>query len=67
MARKKSGANAATAVPMPYRERESVSVRKIDNGFIVTHTSCGKDGGYRETECFSPKKPDLRIAKLAKR
>lgn len=43
-------------------DRESVSVRKIENGFIVRHSCDGKDG-YSETEYYTDKKPDFGMSK----
>jgi hypothetical protein len=55
-----------TAVAMPRDEYASVSVRKIDNGFIVSRSVSGPKG-YKSSETFSPTKPKLEvpIAKMA--
>ncbi len=37
---------------------ESVSVRPIDNGFIVSKT-CDLDGRYESSECYVPERPQL--------
>ena len=55
MARGKS-----TAIGMPDSESVTVSVRKIDNGFIIGRSSSGPKG-YECTETFSPTKPKLDI------
>lgn len=48
------------SVVSTYREPESVrvSVRKIDNGFLVTHSTSGPKG-YKESEFYHPTKPKL--------
>lgn len=53
------------SVPMPKDEYHSVSVRKIDNGFIVSKSS-STPKGYKSTEVFSPTKPKLDIPVAAK-
>lgn len=67
-AKRKSSPKASQpkAIAMPSSQNESISVRKIDNGFIVRHSSSGKDGSYKEREMFTPKKPNLDVAKMAK-
>ncbi len=47
-------------VPMPRDEYASVSVRKIDNGFVISKSVSGPKG-YKSTEVFSPTKPKLDI------
>lgn len=49
------------SVPMPMNESHSVSVRKIDNGFIVSKSS-STPSGYKCSETFSPTKPKLDMA-----
>lgn len=41
-------------------EHESVSVRKIENGYIVSHTCMDKDG-YKSREVFTQEKPKVDI------
>ena len=40
--------------------RETVSIRKIENGWIITRTIEGKDD-FKSTETFTEEKPDLVI------
>jgi hypothetical protein len=42
----------------PTEERETVTMRKISNGFLVTHSST-RNGKYTETERFEAKRPVL--------
>lgn len=44
-------------------EHHSVSVRKIDNGFIV-HTSKSGPSGYNSSESYHPKKPNIDIQSI---
>lgn len=49
---------ALTSRPMEAGMSHSVSARKIDNGFIVSESTCNpKTGEYRSTEHFSEKAP----------
>lgn len=50
----------AKSVPMPMSESVSVSVRKIDNGYIVSRSRSDAKG-YSCTETFSPTKPRLDL------
>jgi len=40
------------------RTYESISVRPIDNGFVVSKT-VEKDGDYKSSECYMPERPEL--------
>lgn len=42
----------------PSSENQSVTVRKISNGYIVTKADFGKSG-YKETQTYTPTAPDL--------
>ncbi len=44
---------------------ESLSVRPIENGFLVTKT-CDEDGKYTTKECFSQERPRMAEMKVAK-
>jgi len=59
MAAKKTG-NRVQAVAMPRDEYASVSVRKIDNGFIISRSFSGPKG-FKSSETFSPTKPKLEV------
>lgn len=45
---------------MADREHHSVSVRKIDNGWIESR-SVSKGDSYKHTEHFHPKKPAINV------
>lgn len=60
-------ATISNAVSMPSNERDSISIRPIENGYIVRRSSCDKKGNYTETEMFTPKKPDLSIGKMTRK
>jgi hypothetical protein len=49
-------------VPMPESDRESIRIRKIDNGFIVSRDGMDKKGNWKQSETFSPTKPVVQIA-----
>lgn len=44
---------------------ESVSVRPIDNGYIISRSSDGPKG-YKCSETFSPTKPKIELPKVKK-
>lgn len=54
----KKNALEAACVPQGGREERSVSVREIDNGFIVSQHSYGPKG-YKSTETFHKTKPKI--------
>lgn len=56
MARKSS----PKSVAVPESQYASVSVRKIDNGYIVSESMNGPRG-YKCTERFSPTKPKITM------
>jgi len=49
-------------IAMPSDERESIRIRKIDNGFIVSRDGVDKKGNWKQSETFSPTKPVVQIA-----
>ncbi len=51
---------ATSAIRMPDRMHASVSVRKIDNGYVITE-SCDGPRGYTSTERYSPTKPKITM------
>ena len=53
---------ASRGVSMPESDRENISIRKIDNGFIVSRDGVDKKGNWKESETFSPTKPVVQIA-----
>lgn len=63
---KKKVAKASQAVtgdiarPSPYRESHHVSVRKIDNGYVTSHSGYKGDKHY-ERETYHPKKPSITL------
>lgn len=42
-------------------ENESVSIRKIDNGYIVNRSSYGR-GDYKSFETYCPTRPEITAA-----
>lgn len=44
----------------PYRESHHVSVRKIDNGYVTSHSGYKGDKHY-EREMYHPKKPSIQL------
>lgn len=53
-------AKRSNSVAMPRDEYASVSIRKIDNGYIVSKSTSGPKG-YTCSESFSPTKPKLDV------
>lgn len=59
---KSSGSAPLTRVSVSDGKTErSVSVRKIDNGYIVSETTYGGRGGYKCSERFTDKAPTLDV------
>lgn len=72
MAKALGGAKAAKSTPKGSapitrlsvsdgKTERSVSVRKIENGYIVRECTYGGKGGYKETERFSQTAPDIDL------
>lgn len=61
MARRLSDTAAIAGPPREGGEYESrsISVEKIDNGFLVRESTCHKDGSYTSSCEFSAKRPAL--------
>jgi hypothetical protein len=49
------------AYPVPETQNETLRIRKIDNGFIVSRSGVDKKGNWKESETFSPVKPAVVI------
>jgi hypothetical protein len=49
---------AAAAMPGETHSSRSVSVRKIDNGYVVSETTCS-NGDYKSTERYCETAPDI--------
>lgn len=43
-------------------ERESIDVRKIENGYVVRRSGEDAKGNYCSSEVYSPTKPEVVIA-----
>lgn len=52
------------AAGTPYRESHHVSVRKIDNGYVTSHSGYKGDKHY-EREMYHPKKPSIQLTGTA--
>lgn len=65
MAKRKSKKSKASMVETPSmpeeREQRSVTVRKIDNGYLAEHSSSGGEGGYTSKTVYHPKKPTIMM------
>lgn len=53
------------SIALPDREHQSVSVRKISNGYVASHSADGP-GGYSSTETFHPSKPVIKMTAAPK-
>lgn len=63
MAKKSKSKKAVATCDMPYRpesERKSVTVRKIDNGYLAEHDTSGPDG-YKSKTVYHQKKPTFTL------
>ena len=49
------------SILVPASQNESIRIRKIDNGYIVSRDGMDKKGNYKQSEVFSPTKPDVII------
>lgn len=62
MAKKSPTKNAAGCFPaMPPRQDVNVSIRKIENGYVLRESGMRKDGQYYEKERFTPRQPKINI------
>lgn len=50
----------------PMGREKSVSIRKIENGYIVQESTYGPKG-YKSTERFEPKPPTVQVAPTKRR
>lgn len=62
----KKGKADACCVPFEDRQRRSISVRKIANGYIVNKSSSGPDG-YKDEDYYTAKPPEIDIQVREKR
>lgn len=56
-----TAALAKTAAPSEMNEEVSVSVRKIDNGYIKRVSNYGPGGGYKTEETYSVERPSAMM------
>lgn len=66
MAKKKSKGKSVPstgeiAQSSPYRESHHVSVRKINNGYVTSHSGYKGDKHYNH-EMYHPKKPSIKLS-----
>jgi hypothetical protein len=58
---------ALASKPLGAGESHSISTRKIDNGYVVTTSSCNPDtGGYSSTERFTASAPRIIPGRTAR-
>jgi hypothetical protein len=62
--RRRSTGNAVSLVPTPHGANESVRIRQIKNGWIITRES-SKRGRYVSVDEFSPTRPSVVAAPAA--
>lgn len=62
---RKSASKAAPAISRMSvsdgKSERSVSIRKIDNGFIVSESTYGPKCGYKTKETFTPTAPKIEM------
>lgn len=68
MAKKRLNDTAAiVATPLLQNEEHSISVRKIDNGYIVRTSNCDpRTGEYRSQETFQASEPKIIPGRAAR-
>lgn len=65
MGKRLNDTEALRSRPFDAGEDHSVSVRKIDNGYMVRHSSCNPNTGeYKSSEVFSAKPPRIIPARM---
>lgn len=42
-------------------EHESVTIRKIANGYLTTRSGCDAKGNYRSSETYSERRPEVSV------
>ena len=47
------------AVEAPRSIEETVRVKRISNGYVISKSTYGKDEGYKEKEIYSKTKPKI--------
>lgn len=52
----------AKAFAAPISPQESLSIRKIENGYLVCRSGTNAKGDWKSTETFSPTKPVVTVA-----
>ena len=56
---KLSNTAALTGAPPSEATDHTVSVRGINNGYIVRTSCCGRDGDYSSSETFTKNRPNI--------
>lgn len=60
--KRKSSKATLGAVAVPSRD-ESIQIRKISNGFVVSRSGCDSKGNWKSTEVFTPTRPTVAVPK----
>lgn len=50
---------AEIAVPVGRRESENVSIRQIENGYLLERSGCDAKGNYKSTTTYCAEKPKI--------
>jgi hypothetical protein len=61
----KSKSTASCAVGGPSSQQQNISIRKIDNGYVVSRSEYRR-GQYVERQTYTPSKPQIQIANAPK-
>lgn len=65
MAKRLSDTNAIAGTPYDAGEDHNISVRKIDNGFMVRQSSCDPmTGEYKSSEAYYKERPRVLAPKI---
>lgn len=54
------------SVKGPSNEQENISIKKIDNGYLVSRSSYNQRGQYVERQVYTPSKPQIEVANAPK-
>lgn len=64
-AKNRGGKDQPAPVTGPANEQQNISIRKIDNGYLVSQSEY-KRGQYVERQTYTPTKPQIAIANAPK-
>jgi hypothetical protein len=63
---RKDTSPAKASLAGPRNEQQNISIKKIDNGYLVTRGEYSRGGRYTERQTYTPKPPQIQIANAPK-